>query len=265
MPAWASGSGKFAYVTRRNGPMEIWMRNEDGADRPIVTPADFAPAQINFFMNPTLTPDGDRVIYTVLEVGKKPLMYISSTSYRTPTRVTNADGPPEFASSISPDGKQLAYLAWGASSPSLRVVRTSGQTTATSIREKIHSSLPQWSPDGQWITFQDDAGWHLISPDGKAVRDLGEIKADYLTFSIDGKKLYGIRGEKDHQVLFSLEANGGVKTLRTIAELSQDYAPSSEMNPGYRLSVAPDGTCAIYAISTTKSSIWMMEGFREVR
>ena len=90
MPAWAARVGKFAYVTTRNGPPEIWMRNEDGSDRPLVIPADFAPAVVNVFMNPTLSPEGDRVVYTMGEVGGKYFLYISSASGGAPTRVTNS-------------------------------------------------------------------------------------------------------------------------------------------------------------------------------
>ena len=93
MPAWAAHAGKFAYVTDRNGPIEIWMHDEDGTDRPLVTPHDFAPTEINFFMDPTLSPAGDRVVYTASPVGGKLLLYISSTSAARP--LASPTPPPE--------------------------------------------------------------------------------------------------------------------------------------------------------------------------
>ena len=261
MPAWAGHVGKFAYVSTRNGPPEIWIRNEDGTERPMVTPADFAPAQVNFFMNPTLSPDGDRVLYNMGEVGGKNLIYISAASGGAPIRATDSNSAAEFAASLSPDGKRLAYLEIDGGTDHLSVVKTSGEDTPLRIRDNVSSSLPQWSPTGEWITYSDDDGWHLISPDGKKTRDLGKIQANHLAFSLDGKKLYGIRGEKEHQYLFSLDVNGNASALKTIADVGKDYAPASDYNPGYRLSVAPDGTCAIYSIGNTKSSIWLFEGF----
>ena len=50
--------------------------------------------------------------------------------------------------------------------------------------------------------------------------------------------------------------------MKTIAEIGKDYAPRTSSSPGYRLSVAPDGTCAIYSIATSKSSLWLFEGFK---
>lgn len=262
MPAWAAGVGKFAYVTTRNGPSEIWMHNEDGSDRPLVTPQDFAPAAVNFFMNPTLTPNANRVVYTMGEVGGKTLLYISSTSGGAPTRVTNSDSSGEYAGSLSPDGKQLAYLDLVADKAYLMVVRTTGQATPSRLRENVASELPQWSPKGEWITFANDDGWHLISPDGKNVRDIGKLNVQHLAFSLDGRRLFGIRGEQGHQYLFSIDANAPGSGMKTIADVGKDYAPASNFNPGYRLSVAPDGTCAIYSVATIKSSIWLFEGFK---
>ncbi len=260
MPMWAGHAGKFVYTTNRNGPHEIWMRNEDGSDRPVVTPADFAPARVGVFMDPVLSPEGDRLIYTMYEAGGKILLYISSTSGGPPTRVTNSDASAELAGSLSPDGKRLVYLAVEGNRAHLTIVKTSGQATPARIREDVNGSLPQWSPTGEWITFNDDSGWHLISPDGKNRRDLGKLDVDHLTFSLDGKTLYGIRKDKDHEYLFSMSAEGG--PAKTIADLGSDYAPASDLNPGYRLSLAPDGTCVIYSIATVKSSIWLFDGFK---
>ncbi len=263
MPAWAASAPKFAYVTTRNGPPEIWVRNEDGSDRPLVTSADFAPAAVSQFMNPLLTPEADRVVYTMREIGGKTVLYISSVSGGDPARVTNSGNSVEVTGSLSPDGKQLVYLELSGDRAHLMLVKTSGQATATQLRDNVNNALPQWSPAGEWITFNDNDGWNLLSPDGKTVKRLGQISAHHLAFSTDGKKLYGIRDEKEHEYLFSMDVSGSSRDMKTISEIGRDYAPASYVNPGYRLSVAPDGTCAIYSIARYKSSIWLFEGFQQ--
>jgi hypothetical protein len=229
----------------------------------MVTTADFAPAAVNFFMNPSLSPEADRVVYTMGEVEGKALLYISATSGGSPTRVTNSHSALEISGSLSPDGKQLVYFELDGGRGELMLAKTSGQATPSRLRDDIDNGLPQWSPTGEWITFRDKVGWHLISPDGKTVRDLGKIDDGYLAFSLDGKKLYGIRRENEHQYLHSLEIGspGSTVALKNIADIGKDYAPASKTNPSYRLSIAPDGTCAIYSIATSKSSIWLFEGF----
>ena len=195
MPAWAARAGKFAYVTTRNGPPEIWLRNEDGSDRPLVTPADFSPVVVNVFMDPTLSPDGDRVIYTMAEVGGKFLLYISSASGGAPTRVTNSAtfiGDSRFALARR-ETTRISGSVGTDNRADLMLVKTSGQATPSRLQRDVNGALPQWSPTGEWITFQDDDGWHLISPDGKNTRALGKLNVGHLAFSLDGKKLYGIR------------------------------------------------------------------------
>jgi Tol biopolymer transport system component len=236
------------------------MRSEDGSDRPLVTQGDFAPTPVNWFMDPTLSPDGDRVFYTMIQAGGRMLMYISSANGGAPTRVTNANAAAEFPGSVSPDGKLLAYLEIKDNNAGLMLVKTSGQATPTMLRADVNDPLPQWSPTGEWITFNDENGYHLISPDGKNIRDLGKVNAQHLTFSLDGNKLYGITRDKEHPNLFSMDVAGGGK--KSIADLSKDYAPISSANPGIRFSLAPDGTCVIYSVATVKSSIWLFEGFR---
>src|ERR1035438_9096968 len=100
-------------------------------------------------MDPTLSPEGDRVIYTMGEVGGKYLLYISSASGGAPTRVTNSSDSLEIPGSVSPDGKQLAYLEIASNNTaSLMLVKTSGQAAPSRLHENVHGGLPQWSPTG---------------------------------------------------------------------------------------------------------------------
>ena len=75
-------------------------------------------------------------------------------------------------------------------------------------------------------------GWHLISPDGKTIRDLGKFDASYLAFSLDGKKLYGIRKEKEHQYLFSLDVNGSKRHNEDDRGYRQRLCSRVQPNPG---------------------------------
>ena len=81
---------------------------------------------------------------------------------------------------------------------SLMMVKTSGNAAPVVLREGVNKgSLPDWSPAGDWITFNDDKGWNLISPDGKTSKSLGKIGTRYLAFSKSGKLLYGMQWRPD--------------------------------------------------------------------
>ena len=105
------------------------------------------------------------------------------------------------------DGDRFVYTQVRAGTPSLMVMKTSGEATPTVLEKIAAFALPQWSPDGQWIAYQEATrnaargGWSLISPDGRTTRSFPQIKNRKVTFSSDFKLLYGIRDEQDHNYL----------------------------------------------------------------
>jgi hypothetical protein len=80
-----------------------------------------------------------------------------------------------------------------------------------------------------------------------------------MTFSKDSKRLYGIRQEQGHARLFSIDI--ATKQQKDIGDLAQDFVPSSDLNPGIRLSLSPDGKTILYPTVHYSGSLWMLEGF----
>jgi len=67
LPAWAAKQPVMAFLTNRNGPLEVWIHREGAADRPLVTARDFPTGTTQWFAGPALSPEADRVIYTRVE------------------------------------------------------------------------------------------------------------------------------------------------------------------------------------------------------
>jgi Tol biopolymer transport system component len=148
----------------------------------------------------------------------------------------------------------------------LMTVRTTGSAAPVLLKKSSGLGLPDWSPAGDWITLHADEGWSLISPDGKNTKSIGRINSDYLAFSRDGKLLYGIetgatQADRDHLLLFSLD----VATLkrRDIKKLDSDLKPETNITPGVRLSLAPDGKSIAYTTAKFRSDLWMLQGYRQ--
>jgi eukaryotic-like serine/threonine-protein kinase len=258
MPAWAARAAKLAYVTNRDGPLQIWLRDPDGSDRPIVTGNDFPGESTKWFMDPSLSAEGDRIVFTRIDAAGACQMWIQSLSGGAPVRLTKSPDAAEFAGSWSPDGTRLAYFQVSLGKTALMIVKAGSQATPIKLKEDI-DDLPEWSPTGEWIAYEDKDGWALISPDGHDSRTIGKIDTQHLTFSKDGKRLYGIRAEGEHQFLFSMDL--ATLQVKTIRDLGQDAAPRSGVNPGIRFSVAPDGKSFVYTVAKSKSNIWLFEGF----
>ncbi len=163
MAAWSANPSKLTWVTNRNGPFEIWVRMPDGSDRPAITAADFPAGTNRWFMNPSLSPDGDRLIYVRIDQAGVERLWISSLSGGAPVRLTNAEPSSEDGGSWSPDGSRFVYLQLQAGKTSLMLVKTSGGARPVTLQENTETDLPDWSPVGDGITFEDKKGWHLIS------------------------------------------------------------------------------------------------------
>ena len=108
--------------------------------------------------------------------------------------------------------------------------------------------------------LRDKTGWNLISPDGKTVKPLGKIATSYLMFSRDSKLLYGIRSDGAKRILFSLDI--ATKAVHDIRDLGKEFTPASDYGPAIRYTLTPDGESMTYAVSTYKSDLWLLEGFR---
>jgi Tol biopolymer transport system component len=237
------------------------MRTERG-DRAIVTGEAFPSGGTNAFATPRMSPGGDRLIFTRGDGSGHFQNWITSVSGAPPVRLTNEKDLVERGGSWSPDGSSVAYWGYRGGVGYLMLAKTTGEATPTMLRERVLNPLPEWSPDGQWISFLDmaeGAGWSVISPDGKTIRSLGEPKVIQAAFSPDSRLLYGIRVESDKCVLISIDI--ATRNVKTIGEISKDFTPSSYSNPGIRLSVAPDGKSILYPAVRRSSSLWMIEGF----
>jgi Tol biopolymer transport system component len=272
MAAWSANQEKLAWVSNRSGPYEIWVRMPDGSERQAVTAADFPPGTNKWFFNPSLSPDGERLVYGRIDQAGVARLWISSLAGGAPVRLTNTEPTGEGAGSWSPDGNRIAYLHVQGGNTSLMIAKASGNVAPVVLREngpslqEMPQGAPEWSPTGEWITYHDQKGWNLVSPDGKRSEFLGNIETSYLAFSKDGKLLYGIQtGEtdagRDRVTLFSLDP----VTLKqkVIKELGKDFRPDPTFILGIRFSISPDGKSFVYSTGKYRSDLWMLQGYRQ--
>jgi Tol biopolymer transport system component len=271
MPAWSANTAKLVWVSNRNGLFEIWLREADGSERPVVTGAGSPPGEYRYFIAPAISPDGQRIIYGRVDVSgatRVGYLWLSSLSGGPPLRLTNVESDQESGGSWSPGGDRFVYVQMKGGKMTLMMVRTSGNATPEALKDFSGlPTIPDWSPSGNWITFRDENGWHLISPDGKTSKDLGKIgnQTEFLAFSKGGKLLYGMHwGESGagravaRGILFSLDP----VTLKqkVIKDLGRPFVPETNYGPGIRFSLAPDGQSFVYTVNQSVLDWWILQG-----
>ncbi len=261
--AWSATQAKLVWATNRNGPFQIWMRTPDGSERPVVTAADFPEGGAMSLASPSLSPDGERLIYDRSGADGVLRLWISLLSGGSPVRLTNVEPGGEYGSTWSPDGSRFVYLQAQGGKTSVMVTKTNGNAAPVMLTEDVLSYSPDWSPTGDWISYRDQKGWSLISPDGKRSKFLGKIQSNYLAFSRDGKLLYGIQigeteADRDRATLFSLDPVSLKQT--TIKELGKDFIPARDFT--VRFGLNPDGKSFVYSVAKDRSDLWMLQGYR---
>ncbi|HUI57639.1 MAG TPA: protein kinase [Bryobacteraceae bacterium] len=259
MPAWAARQPVLVYVTNRNGAQEIWLRAANGADRPVVTARNFLGENTQWLMGPALSPLADRVVYTKIDVGGGGNhLWISSVAGGAPVPLTNDATSAEYPGSWSLDGSWFTYVMIRDGRLNLMKVKTGGQAAPVLVKAGLvydNNAVPAFSPDGQWIVL----GESLFSADGQTVRPLGDHHSEGYVFSPDGKAVYGIRDERGHVPLFSVDVATGAEKI--IGDVGRNSVPASSLNPAIRLSLAPDGKSLAYSTITEKDNLWLLEGF----
>jgi hypothetical protein len=259
MPAYAAHKPLLAYVTDRNGPQEIWLHSPDSADRPLVTARDFPGTPVQWLMGPALSPEGDRVVYTKIDLGSSAnRLWISAVAGGQPVQLTNDVASAEFPGSWSLDGSWFVYVSIQDGKVNLVKVKTSGQAAPVVLRADIsydNQAVPIWSPTGDSILL----GETLYGPDGKSARSLGDHRSEGYAFAPDGKRLYGIRPEGDDRLLFSVDVGTGAETK--IGKIANEDRPRSNLNPALHFTLTPDGKSMVYGAAKFKSNLWLLEGF----
>ena len=155
----------------------------------------------------------------------------------------------------SPDGLWIAYTEWTDRLWTLAKVRVgSGEAPVVLRTDGIPNATPSWSPNDDWITWETDQGFILVSPDGTRRRVLSDDHWLAHTWSRDGLQIYGIR--ETEQLRLSLVA---LDTRTGSARVIADLGPSPPVNnPVKGLSVEADGRAIVTSLVRLRGGLWTL-------
>jgi Tol biopolymer transport system component/tRNA A-37 threonylcarbamoyl transferase component Bud32 len=261
---WSPDGQLFAYVTDRRGQDEIWLRTREGqwVDRPLVTQQTFGQDPTLMLASPTFSHDGTRIAY--LRNGYNPRwilrIWISLTADGQPTALLpRSHDAIQGAPTWSPDGQWIAYAEWKDRQWELVKVRVgSGEGPIVLRTDGVPNATPHWSPKNDWITWETERGFVLVSPDGKMERVIPAGQWLVHTWSRDGSQILGIT-ETDDLRLSLLAVDVRTERTRVLADLGPS-PPANNQVKG--LSLSADGRRITTSIVRLRGDLYLLDGLR---
>lgn len=117
-----------------------------------------------------VSPDGTRVYFTRSSAYSAEVFAVPFAGGK-PERVTSSRGLSSNSPTVSPDGRQLAYMSDRAGRPDTYVANIDGTNsrvlTTASIGARDWHTNPDWSPDGCCVAYQSGRGvaWQVLLVD----------------------------------------------------------------------------------------------------
>jgi TolB protein len=188
----------FFYATDYNPDYSLYLMNANGENLFRLTTGFSA------ITSPNWSSDGKQIVFdgALKENNNLADIFVINSDGTNLINLTNsarADGNPVWSS----DGKSILFSSdrtyqpgnvGGVSQPDsyeIYVMDADGKNVKQLTFNNQDDLFPKWSPDGQWIAFQENANIYLMDKDGNHVRQLTRVNnGAYTPFWMpDGKEI----------------------------------------------------------------------------
>jgi len=151
-PVWSPDGNKIAFVSVRDGNLEIYVMNADGSN------------QINLTNNPASdgsqgagpcwSPDGGKIAFASNRGGSGFEIYVMAANGSNPVPLTNRPGD-DTDPDWSPDGTKIVFTNYLGPSQDIYVMNADGSNSVRLTNGPLpgRNFEPAWSPDGTKIVF----------------------------------------------------------------------------------------------------------------
>jgi hypothetical protein len=143
LPGSVAGSKKIAFVSERDGNLEIYTMNTDGTGVTRIT------NNLYNDQDPAWSPDGKKIVFTSSRDGNNEI-YIMNADGTSQTRLTN-NAANDTTARFSPDGSKIVFISERDGTSRLWAINSDG-TNPKKVADNT-AFAGEWSPDGTVIAY----------------------------------------------------------------------------------------------------------------
>ena len=210
-PIWSPKRDRFAFLSNREGNIEIYVSPADGSTLMRVTNTGVDESQ------PDWSPDGERLVFTSPDADGNPRVFWLRLSDLLPNRLLFGSAS-ESDPAWSPKGKWVAFALFNADGESVGLILRNPDGVNRLQISQSPDRHPAWSPDGKKLAFvstrDGDEEIYVIrvgddGPEGQAVRITDNPSRDFdPAWSNDGKRIAFLSDRNGGQDIFTINDKG---------------------------------------------------------
>ena len=262
-PAWSPGRSNFAFMTDRNGSLQLLVRNRDGFEREIVSDAHFPGDRTRAMSALAFSRDGSRIAYQRLGDASGNRLWISSVTGGPPDQLAPLPlgTARQDAPTWSHDSAWIAYVQ-GQPGGSFHLMKTrvgGGRESERLKDDVLPFGSADWSPDGRWILFDSRDGLAITDPQGQNTKVISEEIWIAHEWGSDSRTVYGLREADEKRRHFMLVALD-IETRRERV-INPDLGIIPAAHFPVRGLTRTDTGAWVTSVARARSVINMLEGF----